>query len=138
MSSASPRASRAVIMGRVLTGFAIAFMLFSSLIKFFAPVMVRETMAHLGYPPEISTWLGVLELACTLLYAFPRTARIGAILLTGYLGGAIATNLRLLEPWLTHTLFPVWIGAFAWAGLLLRDAPLRAVLLAPRRAFAAA
>ena len=133
------RLPRGVLAGRVLSGLAIAFMLFSSLIKFVAPVMVRETMVQLGYPPEISIWLGVLELSCTLLYAFPRTARIGAILLTGYLGGAIATHLRLLDPWLTHTLFPVWIGAFAWAGLLLRDAPLRAVLFAwPRRTLAAA
>jgi hypothetical protein len=128
-----------VVAGRILTGLAIAFLLFSSLIKFFAPAMVRETMVQLGYPPEISTWLGVLELTCTLLYAFPRTARVGAVLLTGYLGGAVATHLRLLDPWLTHTLFPVWLGAFAWAGLLLRDAPLRAVLLAwPRGAFATA
>jgi hypothetical protein len=128
-----------VIVGRVLTALAVAFLLFSASIKFVAPAMVRETMVTLGYPPELSTWLGVLELVCTLLYAVPRTARVGAILLTGYLGGAVATHLRLLDPWLTHTLFPVWLGAFAWAGLLLRDAPLRAVLLAwPPRAFAPA
>ena len=139
MSAVAARATGTVITGRVLTGFAVAFLLFSSLIKFFAPAMVRETMVQLGYPPQLSTWLGVIELGCTLLYALPRTARIGAILLTGYLGGACATHLRLLDPWLTHTLFPVWLGTLAWAGLLLRDAPLRTVLLAwPRRALAAA
>ncbi|HEX5053689.1 MAG TPA: DoxX family protein [Planctomycetota bacterium] len=139
MNAASSRAPRAVIAGRVLTGLAVAFLLFSSLLKFFAPTLVRETMVQLGFPPQISIWLGVLELACTLLYALPATARVGVVLLTGYLGGAVATHLRLLDPWLTHTLFPVWLGALAWAGLLLRDARLRAVLLAwPRRACAAA
>lgn len=139
MSARAQGTTRAVIAGRVLTGLAIAFMLFSASLKFVAPELVHETMVRFGYPLELSIWIGVLELACTVLYAVPRTARIGAVLLTGYLGGAIATHLRMLDPWLTHTLFPVWIGALAWAGLLLRDPALRAVLLAwPRRTFAAA
>jgi len=138
VSAVSPRTPRTVIAGRVLSGLAIAFLLFSASIKVLAPSIVEASMVQLGYPPQIANGLFVLELACTLLYALPRTARIGAVLLTGYLGGAIATHLRLLDPWLTHTLFPVWLGAIVWAGLLLRDAPLRAVLLAPRRAVAVA
>lgn len=126
------RASRCVIVGRVVSGLAIAFLMFSSLIKFFAPAIVAESMAQLGFPPGLGTALGVLELTCTLLYAVPATARLGAILLTGYLGGAVATHLRMLDPWLSHTLFPVWIGILVWAGLALRDPALRAVLLRPR------
>jgi uncharacterized membrane protein YphA (DoxX/SURF4 family) len=123
---------RARITGRVLTGLAVAFLLFSASMKFLAPELVRASMVELGYPPQLATALGVLELACTLLYAWPRTARFGAVLLTGYLGGAVATHLRLQHPWLSHTLFPVWLGALAWAGLLLRDAPLRAAWFARR------
>lgn len=128
---------RAVITGRVLTGLAVAFLLFSASMKFFASQMVREGMVELGYSPQIALGLGTLELLCTLLYAVPMTSRLGAVLLTGYLGGAVATHLRLLHPWLSHTLFPVWLGACVWAGLLLRDRALRAVLLAPRQAAAA-
>jgi len=124
--------SRSVVIGRVLSGIVVAFLLFSTACKFFGGDMVRDGMRELGYPPEIALGLGLLELVCTLLYAFPRTARIGAIVTTGYLGGAVATHLRLLHPWASHTLFPVWLGILMWAGLLLRDPALRAVLLPPR------
>ena len=126
----SARDRRAVVTGRVLSGLVVAFMLFSAGIKFTGAEPVRATMLQLGFPPELTPGLGVLELACTLLYALPRTARVGAVVLTGYLGGACATHLRLLDPWLSHTLFPIWLGAFAWAGLLLRDPALRHVLAA--------
>lgn len=119
-------------LGRGFSGLAVAFLLFSSLVKFLAPEAVRESLVELGWPPQLAIALGVLELACTVLYAVPSTARWGALLLTGYLGGAVATHLRLLHPWATHTLFPVWLGGLVWAGLLLRDPPLRA-LLARRR-----
>ena len=127
-----PRASRGVIAGRIVSGLAIAFLLFSALIKFFAPGEVRASLTELGYPADLGPGLGALELACTLLYAVPRSSRLGAILLTGYLGGAVATHLRLSHPWATHTLFPVWIGALVWVGLVLRDPALRGVLLSPR------
>lgn len=119
-------------LGRALSGLAVAFLLFSSLVKFFAPEAVRESLVELGWPPQLAIGLGVLELTCTGLYAVPSTARWGALLLTGYLGGAVATHLRLLHPWATHTLFPVWLGGLVWAGLLLRDPPLRALLLRHR------
>lgn len=131
MTARAGRAPRSVIAGRVLSGFAILFLLFSASLKFVAPDVVRASLLELGYPPDLGLALGALELACTLLYALPRTARIGAVLLTGYLGGAIATHLRLQHPWLSHTLFPVWLGALAWAGLLLRDTALRALLRSP-------
>ncbi len=121
--------SRARIVGRVLSGLAVALLLFSSLLKFFAPAIARDSLVELGYPPSIALGLGVLELGCTMLYAVPATSRAGAVLLTGYLGGAIATHLRLSHPWLSHTLFPVWIGGLLWAGLLLRDPALRALLV---------
>lgn len=133
MSAAATSRGR-LVTGRVLTGLVVAFLVSSAAMKFAAPEPVAATMRQLGWPLEVTTGLGVLEVACTLLYAVPATARIGAVLLTGYLGGAVATHLRLLDPWLSHTLFPVWIGAVAWAGLLLRDPALRAVLLASRRA----
>ncbi len=123
---------RSVVTGRVLSGITVAFLLFSASCKFFGGDMVRDGMHELGYPPEIAAGLGVLELLCTLLYAIPRTARLGAIVTTGYLGGAVATHLRLLHPWMSHTLFPVWLGLLLWAGLLLRDPAMRAVLLGPR------
>lgn len=116
------------MLGRVLSGLAVAFLLFSAGLKFVAPGIVHESMVQLGFPPHLAFGIGALELACTLLYAFPATARWGAVLLTGYLGGAVAVHLRLLDPWLSHTLFPVWLGAIAWAGLLLRDPPLRQLL----------
>lgn len=130
-------ARRALVAGRVLTGLAVAFLLFSSLVKFLAPEMVRESMIELGYPPQIALGLGTLELLCTVLYAIPATSRLGAVLLTGYLGGAVATHLRLMHPWLSNTLFPIWIGAIVWAGLLLRDRALREVVLTRPRAAAA-
>jgi hypothetical protein len=133
----SARPPRGVVVGRVLSGLAIAFLLFSTSAKFLAPDLVRASMIELGYPPDLGPLLGVLELACVLLYAWPRTSRIGVVLLTGYLGGAVATHLRLQHPWLSHTLFPVWLGAIAWIGLLLRDSALRTLLRAPGRAPAA-
>lgn len=139
MNAAAAGTPRAVVAGRTLSALAIAFLGFSAIIKFVAPGPVRESMTQLGFPPQLSTWIGGLELACTLLYAVPRTARIGAILLTGHLGGACAAHLRLLDPWLTHTLFPIWLGALLWAGLLLRDAAFRDLLVsAGRRQRAAA
>ncbi len=119
-------------LGRVLSGLAVAFLLFSSLLKFVAPQVARDSLVELGWPPQLAVGLGALELACTVLYAVPTTTRWGAVLLTGYLGGAVATHLRLLHPWATHTLFPVWLGGLVWAGLLLRDPPLRALLMRRR------
>jgi hypothetical protein len=121
--------------GRILSAIAVLFLLFSAGLKLLVLEPAVASFAQLGYPEGITFWIGVLEAACTLAYAWPRTSVHGAILTTGYLGGAVATHLRLLDPWLTHTLFPLYVGALLWGGLLLRDRRLRA-LLWPRRSAA--
>ena len=113
--------------GRVLSALPILFLLFDGAIKLVKIQPVIDSMAALGYP-DVARALGVLELACTILYAIPRTALLGAILLTGLLGGAIATHLRVQDPWLTHTLFSLYLAAPLWLGLWLRDASLRQLL----------
>jgi fucose permease len=92
--------------------------------KFVQTPPVAEGFAHLGYPMSVALGLGILEIACTLLYVIPRTSVLGAILLTGYLGGATATHLRVGDPYF----MPVLLGVLVWAGLYLRDARLRALL----------
>ncbi len=125
---------RALWTGRILSGVAVLFMLFSGGMKVLVLAPAVEGFGKLGYPEGGTFWIGVLEIACTLLYAWPRTSLHGAVLLTGYLGGAVATHLRLLDPWLSHTLFPVYLGALLWVGLWLRDRRLRSLLsTAPAR-----
>lgn len=120
----------ATIVGWVLSGLLIAFLTFDGAIKLVPLEVVTQTMQELGYPGDIGTAriLGVLTLACALLYALPRTSVLGAILLTGYLGGAIATHFRLGNPLLSHTLFGLYLGLFAWGGLYLRDPRLRTLI----------
>ncbi|CAN7630140.1 DoxX family protein [Aminobacter sp. LjRoot7] len=114
--------------GRVLSGLVIAFLLFDGAIKLVPLQVVHDTMATLGLPSELARTLGVLTLLCTVLYAWPRTAILGAILLTGYLGGAIASHLRIGNPLFSHTLFGVYLGLMAWGGLYLRDPRLQALI----------
>jgi hypothetical protein len=91
---------------------------------------VIDTVSQLGWPTDPVTWrvLGVLLIACALLYAYQRTSLMGAILITAYLGGAVATHARIGSPLLSHTLFGVYVGIIAWAGLWLREPRLRALL----------
>jgi len=114
--------------GRVLTGIPVAFMLFDATIKFAHIPEVAEASLKLGLPTHLNPVLGVLILACLALYLWPRTAALGATLLTGYLGGAVAIHLRVGDPLATHVLFPVYVGALFWAGLALRDARVRALV----------
>jgi hypothetical protein len=116
--------------GRVLTGIAVAFMAFDGVIHILKPAAVADAFAQLGYPLRLSVGLGVLELLCTVLYAIPRTSFVGALLLTGYLGGAIATQLRIEAGWFP-TLFPVIVGAMVWSGLALRDGRVRGLIGSP-------
>lgn len=124
-------APSAVWSGRALSGAVVAFMLFDSAIKLPPLYIVTETMGQLGFfaTPELARGLGILGLACTLLYAWPRTAVLGAILLTGYFGGAIATQLRADNPVFSHLLFGLYLGLMVWGGLFLRDPRVRAFLL---------
>lgn len=111
--------------GRILSGLAAAFLLFDSTLKFLKPAVVVDTTTRLGYSASVITPLGVLLLVCTLLFLIPRTSVLGAILLTGYLGGAVATHTRVGDPLFSHILFPVYLGIMIWLGLYLRYTPLR-------------
>lgn len=106
--------------GRILSGLVALFMLFDAVMKFVKPIQVVEGTTKLGYPESCITGLGVVLLVSTILYLIPRTSILGAILLTGYLGGAVATHVRVSAGWF-NILFPVVFGCLAWAGLYLRD-----------------
>lgn len=116
--------------GRILSGLAIAFFLMDGVMKLMAPAPVIEATTALGWPTDMKTlvMLALLLLGSTLLYAIPKTAIFGAILLTGYLGGAVATHVRIGSPLFSHVLFGVYLGVIVWAGLWLRDARLRTIL----------
>jgi hypothetical protein len=126
----NPVSKTALWSGRILSALVILFLLFDSVIKLIPIAPVTETLQQLGYSPSINLarGLGILTLACTLLYAIPRTAVLGAILLTGLLGGAMATHLRVGSPVFSHLLFGAYLGLMVWGGLWLRDAQLRALL----------
>ena len=102
-----------------------AFLILDSVLKFVQPVEVVEQTVLLGYEPDVLIPLGITLLISTILYLIPQTAVLGAILLTGYLGGAVATHVRIDHPLFTHTLFPVYLGILIWLGLYLRDPRLR-------------
>ena len=109
--------TRARWAGRVLTGIAVLFLTFDLGFKLFASPEALASAPALGWQPHQMPLLGMIELACLVLYLVPRTAPLGAVLWTGYLGGAIATHLRLENPLLSHTLFPIYVAAFIWGGL---------------------
>ena len=114
-----------------MSAIAVAFLIFDGVIHIMMPPPVAEGFAKLGWPISLSVPLGIIELACLALYVIPRTSVLGAILLTGYLGGAVAANLRLMLPLFSHVLFPVYVAALLWGGLYLRDERVRA-LIRPR------
>jgi hypothetical protein len=120
----------ALLTGRVLSGLVIVFLLFDGAIKLVPWPIVTETMDRIGYGSSetLARSLGIITVACTVLYAIPPTSFVGAILLTGYLGGAMASHLRIGSPLFTHTLFGFYLGLMVWGGLWLRDRRLRALL----------
>ena len=111
--------------GRMISALTIAFLLFDSGLKVMNLAPAVEATARLGYPPGLVRSLGIVEIVCLAVFLIPRTATLGAILLTGYLGGATATQVRLEDPWF---FFPVLVGVLVWSGLYLRDPALRALL----------
>lgn len=115
--------------GRGLSGFAALFLLADSAGKLIQPQAVIDATVQLGYRADSVLTLGMLQLACVLIYLIPRTSVLGAILLTGYLGGAVATHVRIGNPLFTHVLFPTYVGALLWSGLVVRNAQLRALLM---------
>jgi len=110
--------------GPLLSALPAAMLTFSAAMKFIDSPQMREGLAHMGLPAAIVPTLGILELACTALYVFPRTAVLGAILLTGYLGGAISIHVRVGDPWI----MPFLLGVLLWGGLYLRDPRVRALI----------
>jgi hypothetical protein len=126
----APVSNASLWAGRVLSGLIVLFMLFDSSIKLVPLDIVTQTSAQIGLPATagFARTLGILGLVSVLLYAYPRTAVLGAILLTGYLGGAIATHFRIGSPLFSHTLFGAYLGLIAWGGLYLRDPRVRALV----------
>jgi hypothetical protein len=128
ISNTAPISNKALWSGRILSGLVVAFLLLDGAIKLIPLDIVVQTSQELGIPVHLARTLGVLTLAGTVLYAVPRTSVLGAILLTGYLGGAIYTHVRAGSPLLTHTLFGVYLGLLVWGGLWLRDERVRALI----------
>jgi DoxX-like family len=118
--------------GRVMSALPALFLLFDAIMKFVRPEPVVEATVRLGYPESVILGLGIVLLVCTVLYLVPSTAVLGAILLTGYLGGAVASHVRAGDG-LFAILFPVLFGALLWGGLYLRDERLRSLLPLRRR-----
>lgn len=119
---------RAIWTGRFLSALAVLFLLFDCIGKLLevAPVVAGSTA--LGYPAGTVFTIGLIELLCIVAYVTPSTSVLGAVLMTGYLGGAIASHVRVENPLFTHTLFPIYVALFVWGGLFLRDAGLGAFL----------
>ena|SRR5262249_22419408 len=120
--------NKALWAGRVISALPALFLLADGVAKLIKPVEVVEGTVKLGYQESVIFPLGIVLLACTIAYLIPRTSVLGAILLTGYLGGAVATHVRVGDPLFTHILAPIYFGALIWGGLYLRDERLRALI----------
>jgi hypothetical protein len=111
--------------GRILSGLAVLVFLFTGMFSLLKPAMSAQGFAHYGYPDSALLGITIVEIACAILYAIPRTSVLGAILLTGYLGGATATHVRVGEP----PIVAIVVGIVVWVGLYLREPRLRALVL---------
>ena len=125
-----PVSKSARLLGRILSGLAIVFLLFDGAIKLVPWPVVTETMDKMGYgsSESFARSLGIITIICTVLYSIPPTSILGAILVTGYLGGAIASHVRIGSPLYSHTLFGLYLGLMVWGGLWLRDRNLRSLM----------
>jgi DoxX-like family len=123
----APTSNKLIWVGRIISSLPVLLLLISSSMKFIKPVQVVDDFRRLGYPDNVISGLGVVELACAVIYAIPQTAILGAILLTGYLGGATATHVRVGDPTF-KIIMPVILGVVIWGGIFLRDARLRKLL----------
>jgi hypothetical protein len=126
-SQSAPASTKMLWAGRILSGLVTAMILMSAVMKFMMTTDAQRDLDHIGWNmPVVKTGLAVIEATCAIVYAIPQTAVLGAILLTGYLGGACATHVRIGEYGLS--LVPVTLGVLAWLGLFLRDARVRALI----------
>jgi hypothetical protein len=125
----APSKSR-LVTGRVLSTLTVLFLIMDIVFKFIRPVppQVLQSMNQLGFQLSALTGIGILLLICTILYVIPATSVLGAVLLTGYLGGAVAVQVRVGNPLFGYKLFPVYVGVLMWAGLYLRESRLAALL----------
>jgi hypothetical protein len=124
----APAPNKQLWAGRILTGLPVLFLLLDGVMKLFSPAPVVEGMIKLGYPLSLTATIGIILLISVVLYAIPRTSVLGAILLTGYLGGAVASNLRVGNPLFGYILAPVYVALLIWGGLYFRDERLRALI----------
>ena len=114
-------------LGRTYRSLPVLFLLFDGVIHVMKPAPVVQAFAQLGYPDSLAIPLGIIEFFCVAVYVLPRTSVLGAVLLTGYLGGAVASHLRVGDSLFGQVLFPVYVGVLLWGGLFLRDGRLRTV-----------
>jgi hypothetical protein len=126
-TSASALAKKRLWVARILSFLPALFLLLDGVMKLLKPAFVVEATLKLGYPERVILGIGVVLVICTLIYLIPRTAVLGAILLTGYLGGAVATHVRAETGWF-EVMFPVILCSLLWAGLILRDDRLRTLI----------
>ena len=124
----APVQKRKLWAGRIMSALPALFLVMDGVMKLAKPDFVVKATVQLGYPESVIFGLGIVVLVCVILYVVPRTAVLGAILLTGYLGGAVATHLRVGDPLFSHTLSPVYFAVLLWGGLYLRDERLRALI----------
>jgi hypothetical protein len=128
----TPASKKLLWSGNIISAIPVLMMLTSAVMKFLKPASLVEEMARLGYDDKLALPIGIAEMACIVIYLIPRTSVLGAILLTGYLGGATATHIRVGDPFF----IPIILGMFIWLGLFLRDERLR-VLIPLRNQFPA-
>ncbi len=127
LKAAPPASRKQLWTGRILSAIPVLFLLMDGIMKLAKPAPVVEAMAQIGYPASLAVGLGILLLS-VVLYLLPRTSVLGAILLTGYLGGAISAHLRVGNPLFSHILFPAYVGLLLWVGLFLRDPRLQGLV----------
>jgi len=123
----APTSKKMLWTGRVISALPVLFLLMDGVMKLFKPRVVVEATIQLGYPESVIVGLGIVLITCTVFYIIPTTSILGAILLTGYLGGAVATHVRVGEG-LFPVLFPVIVGVLVWGGLWLRDESVRTLI----------
>jgi hypothetical protein len=128
LTQTSPVSKGRLWTGRIISALPALFLVMDGVMKLMKPDFVVKATVQLGYPENVIFPLGIVVLVCVILYVIPRTAVLGAILLTGYLGGAVATHARVGDPLFSHTLFPIYFAILLWGGLYLREERLRALI----------